>query len=194
MAVGLQRLNPFFMELVAKLLLDDQAEGDAPLVSVKRTIKNPKCLGCLGFKKGMVEDLLPPGPGSAADPVTDDDIVEPTDEYRVLFEHYVVLVDKNGYEWDMTYQCYAWKGRRHFELRTGWNLFTAIHGVEIGDAIVFERWGQDRFKLRIRIEKAEGKSDKPLRGPEEEEEKDLPEDEPHDQVTSVQKKKKRRKN
>eukprot|EP00884_Botryococcus_braunii_P005672 jgi/Botrbrau1/15105/Bobra.0240s0006.1 len=165
----------------------------APLVSITRTIKNPKCLTRLGLKKGMVEDLLPPGPGSAADPVTDDDVLEPTDEYRVLFHHYLGFLDEDEQSYDVKYECFTWKGRRHFVLTVGWDMITKCNGVVVGDSIVLERWGEDRFELRFRVEKAEGNSDKPSPGPEEVEEKDLPEDEPQDQVTSDQKRKKRRK-
>lgn len=131
--------------------VDRQAEpprapaAKGPIISVKRLISCPTYCSRLHVNQHMAEHLLPLLPEAS-------NIKPPLPYvYQSLFKHKVKIVDENGEAWTVQYEGFVSAAQRHYRFTAGWTNLVKQKGIKVGDAVILERWTEDRFKLQMHI-------------------------------------------
>ncbi|KAL3155684.1 hypothetical protein ABBQ32_012710 [Trebouxia sp. C0010 RCD-2024] len=142
-AVSLQdqsRLNDRAFQAVAP-----RSPDSCPLISVKRLISCPTYCSRLHVNQHMAEHLLPVLPEAAS-------IKPPLSYvYQSLFKHKISIVDDGGEAWLVQYEGFVSAAQRHYRFTAGWTNLVKQKGIRVGDAVVLERWSDDRFTLHMHI-------------------------------------------
>ncbi|KAL0022329.1 hypothetical protein WJX77_000675 [Trebouxia sp. C0004] len=116
-----------------------------PIISVKRLISCPTYCSRLHVNQHMAEHLLPLLPEAS-------NVKPPLPYvYQSLFKHKVKIVDENGEAWVVQYEGFVSAAQRHYRFTAGWTNLVKQKGIKVGDAVILERWTEDRFKLQMHI-------------------------------------------
>ncbi|KAL0030998.1 hypothetical protein WJX79_007789 [Trebouxia sp. C0005] len=131
--------------------VDRQAEPSralavkGPIISVKRLISCPTYCSRLHVNQHMAEHLLPVLPEAS-------NVKPPLPYiYQSLFKHKVKIVDENGATWTVQYEGFVSSAQRHYRFTAGWTNLVKQKGIKVGDAVMLERWTEDRFNLQMHI-------------------------------------------
>eukprot|EP00884_Botryococcus_braunii_P002777 jgi/Botrbrau1/124/Bobra.0022s0110.1 len=160
------QLSPADLARYLSLIVQPPART-TPLEIFTVSINNKLYLQRLNVRRYMVKELLPLVIGRAGNPIGsagDPMDVPLTDKNETIFKHNIYLRDDDGKTWEVLYEYYIKNLKRHLEFRKGWRAFTKHRGVVVGDSVVFERWGENRFELKIRVKKGVENADQPAEG------------------------------
>lgn len=131
--------------------VDRQAEpsrapaAKGPIISVKRLISCPTYCSRLHVNQHMAEHLLPLLPEAS-------NVKPPLPYvYQSLFKHKVKIVDEYGAAWPVQYEGFVSAAQRHYRFTAGWTNLVKQKGIKVGDAVILERWTEDRFNLQMHI-------------------------------------------